>query len=278
MGKTLESIIHDVVRQVLYETNQNISKKQWLNRSKPLVVANWKMNMTLEKAKDIFVQLKSAPYTHSYVVICPPFPLLYPMNDYCNELDIILGAQNVHEEAKGAHTGEVHVELLHELGCQFVLIGHSERRKSGETNDQINKKIKQVIGQDLIPILCVGETKEERDFGRTKNIISNQIESALKDIPKEKNHFVIAYEPVWAIGTGESASPFEAQEIHKHIRELLIQDRSYFLANQIPILYGGSVNEKNIKDLYSMEDIDGVLVGGASLKSSSFEAIITGLQ
>lgn len=265
---TLEKIIEDTVRRIMNEKKRSI----------PLVVANWKMNMTLGKAKDFFEQLTYAPYPHCKVVCCPPYPLLYPLVELMKEKGIALGAQNVHEQEHGAHTGEVHAELLNEIGCEYVIVGHSERRLAGETDDQIAQKVKQVISHGLIPILCIGETKIERDQGIEKQIICNQIRSGLSEIHPNEYKYVLAYEPIWAIGTGETATPMNVQEIHRYIRELLTTERGTSIAASISLLYGGSVKADNINELLRMEDIDGALVGGASLSSDSFEAMITAVQ
>lgn len=277
MGNTLEDLIRSVVHQVL-ESNNSLAQSTKLTRSKPIIAANWKMNMTIAKAKDFFEQLQHSPYNYCETIICPSYPLLYPLIEDLGKHGIALGAQNVHEEEKGAYTGEVQIDLLKEMNCTYVIVGHSERRQQGESDEQIKKKIEQVALKSLTPIICIGETKKERDQGKTKEIIKDQLEAALCGIPFGNRNFIIAYEPVWAIGTGETSSPNEAQKIHKFIRGLLAEKLNQAISNEIPLLYGGSVKGDNIKELYRMEDIDGALVGGASLSAESFEAIITALQ
>ncbi|TXK74582.1 triose-phosphate isomerase [Paenibacillus sp. N3.4] len=256
----------------------DVAEQSSIGRNKPLIVANWKMNMTLQEARAFFGQLKDASSEHCDVVCCPPYPLLYPLRELMQQAGIALGAQNIHEKSKGAHTGEVHGELLFEIGCSHVIIGHSERRAAGETDEQIAAKVQQAIAHSLIPIVCVGETQLQREMGLTKEIIRTQVESALAGVSDGHDKFIIAYEPVWAIGTGKTALPSDAQNIHRDIRQLLTEKKGSGFANEVPILYGGSVSASNIKELCAREDIDGALVGGASLQVNSFEAILTALK
>jgi len=210
------------------------------------------------------------------VVICPPFPDLVPVSGILKGSNIKLGGQNMYWQDEGAFTGEVSAKMLLDAGCQYVIIGHSERRHVfGEKNSEINQKVKKALGIGLIPIFCVGETLEERRNGLTEKVVEEQIKEGLSDIEiKDANDLVVAYEPVWAIGTGETATPEQAEEVHRFIRELLGGLFSLSLGNQIRIQYGGSVKPANAAELMSQENIDGALVGGASLDADSFTEII----
>ncbi|NQX69021.1 triose-phosphate isomerase [Paenibacillus alba] len=279
MDSALEKHIRQVVQQVLSSIElTDITEQPSIGRSKPLIVANWKMNMTLQEAREFFSQLNDAPYEHCEAVCCPPSPLLYPLKELMQQAGISLGAQNIHEKPKGAHTGEVHGELLFELGCSHVIIGHSERRAAGETDEQVAAKVHQAIENSLIPIVCVGETQLQRELGLTKEVIRTQVESAFAKVTEGRSHVIIAYEPIWAIGTGKTAQPSDAQDIHREIRQMLAEKKGIDFANEVPILYGGSVSASNIKELCAREDIDGALVGGASLQANSFEAILKALR
>lgn len=210
------------------------------------------------------------------VVICPPFPDLVPVNGILNESNIKLGGQNMYWQDEGAFTGEVSAKMLLDAGCQYVIIGHSERRHVfGEKNSEINQKVKKALGSGLIPIFCLGETLEERRNGLTEKIVEEQVLKGLAGVEiTNANDIVVAYEPVWAIGTGETATPEQAEEVHRFIRELLGGLFSLSLGNQIRIQYGGSVKPANAAELMSQENIDGALVGGASLDADSFTEII----
>lgn len=209
------------------------------------------------------------------IVICPPYTCLDEVSEIILDSNIKLGAQNMHWKEEGAFTGEVSVLMLKDLGCKYVIIGHSERRQYfGETNEIINEKVKIALKYDLVPILCVGEKLEERKKGKTFDVARDHIENGLKNIEEELNKIVIAYEPVWAIGTGLTATPQQAQEVHAFIRQLLKGMSNEEVAENITIQYGGSVKSDNIADLIRQKDIDGALVGGASLKIESFVEII----
>lgn len=214
------------------------------------------------------------------IVVCPPFTCLDEISEIVYESNIKLGAQNMHWENEGAFTGEVSPLMLKDLNCQYVILGHSERRQYFcETNEMVNKKLKSALKHNLTPIVCVGERLEERKQNKTFEIIQNHVEGALKDIPKEGlEKIVIAYEPVWAIGTGLTATPEQAQEIHSFIRGLLAKISDNETANNLTIQYGGSVKPDNIKELIKKQDIDGALVGGASLKIESFSEIVKNSQ
>ncbi|MBI2136545.1 triose-phosphate isomerase [Candidatus Woesearchaeota archaeon] len=239
----------------------------------PLIAGNWKMNKTNSEAvglvKKLKVIVKNIKANQREIVVCPAFTAL---SDVAKELgkekntNISLGAQNLHFEDSGAFTGEVSAQMLKEIGCKYVIIGHSERRQlCGEINAGVNKKIFAALKHGLIPIVCVGETLAEREKNKTKDVIKKQISESISNVNVDK--IVIAYEPVWAIGTGKTATPEQAQEVHALIRSLI-------KSNSARILYGGSVKPDNIKELMVQKDIDGALVGGASLDAESFAKIV----
>lgn len=267
----IESYIEKIVRQVV--TNSLQTSPIAFEKIKPVVVANWKMNMTLESISKFVDGFGSEKFS-AEVVVCPPAPYLYILDALKKQQNrsFALGAQNVHAEKSGAFTGDVSAEQLLDVGCQYVIIGHSERRAIGESNEFIHQKVKQALGTGLIPILCVGETEDERKLGKTNSIVEEQVLSALQNI-NDISKVIIAYEPVWAIGTGQSAVPEQAQEVHQFIRSVLIKHFGV-PASQLPILYGGSAKPDNAKDYSAMSDIDGLLVGGASLKADDFKKII----
>ncbi len=206
------------------------------------------------------------------IVICPPFPVLSKVYDEICDSNIALGAQDIYWEDQGAFTGEVSAKMLKSVGCKYVIIGHSERRQYfGETDESVNKKLKKALADKLSPIVCIGERLEQREKGKTFKVVETQLKGGFKDIAvKDWDNIVIAYEPVWAIGTGKTATPDQAQEVHAYIRKLLPKE----VAQSTRILYGGSVKPENIKDLMAQPDVDGGLVGGASLKVDAFEKII----
>lgn len=243
-----------------------------------IIAGNWKMNKIVGDAIELANGLKRELYEVDYldIVLCPPFTALDEVNEITSGSNIQLGAQNVYWEDKGAYTGEVSCPMLKDLGCSYVIIGHSERRKYfGETNETVNKKLKKVLESGLLPIVCVGETLEERESGKALEVIRQQINLSLKDLSKENMlKTIIAYEPVWAIGTGKTATPKQAQEVHSFIRSLIKDTFDKETSQLIRIQYGGSVTPENIASLISEEDIDGALVGGASLKVDLFSKII----
>jgi len=246
--------------------------------NKPLIAGNWKMNMLRKEAKDFFSalepQLKSlTSFEKIDTVIFPPFTLLSELQELARVSGLRIGAQNCHWEVKGAFTGEVSSGMLSDLGIQTVLIGHSERRQYfGETNETVGKRLKAALNSNLSPVVCIGERLEERKAGITGEVISTQL-SALLSTQILDSRTVIAYEPVWAIGTGLAATPLEAQEVHAHIRSELTKALGS-KASQIRIVYGGSMTAKNVEELLSMPDIDGGLIGGASLIPNDFFALI----
>jgi triosephosphate isomerase len=235
---------------------------------KKLVAANWKMNKTLPEAVSFVTALKKTQVKHT-ILLFPPFPFLEQVSRIA---PCPVGAQNCHHEEKGAYTGEVSAVMLKGVGCSWVLLGHSERRQyQKETNQLINSKIKTALKNGLKVMLCVGETEQERNQGVTEELLERQLKDCLKDIKADEiRNVVIAYEPVWAIGTGNTATPKQAQEAHKFIREVLESAYDKKISTSIKILYGGSVTPENAASLFKEKDIDGALVGGASLHSENF--------
>lgn len=210
------------------------------------------------------------------IVICPPFTALDEVNEVVYESNIRLGAQNMHWENAGAFTGEVCAPMLKDLGCSYVILGHSERRQYFfETNENVNKKVRAALAHKLTPIVCVGENLKERETDKTFQVVTDHVTNSLAGLSQDEiKKVVIAYEPVWAIGTGKTATPAQAQEVHQYIRGVLKKTYSQETSDEIIILYGGSVNPSNIKELINQKDIDGALVGGASLEIKSFSEIV----
>lgn len=242
-----------------------------------IIAGNWKMNMTpseAEKFLDEFLALDMDK--KGEVVICPPFVDLYPLSKKLENSPIKLGAQNVYTEDSGAYTGEVSVAMLKDLGVQYVIIGHSERREIFKESDEfINKKLLKLLSNDLVPILCLGETLEEREAGKEFDLVKSQLLACLKDVASEEvAKLVIAYEPIWAIGTGKSASSDDAEAMCKFIRDEV--EKLYpGQGEKLRILYGGSVKPSTINDLMAKENVDGALVGGASLNPADFEKLVS---
>lgn len=246
---------------------------------KKIIAGNWKMNKDIHETATLVNGLKEKMKDFKGnvgVVICPPFTSLVVAKSLIQGTHIQLGAQNVSQNDDGAFTGEVSAKMLTAIGCEYVILGHSERRQYfKETDELINAKIKKALKANLIPIICVGETLEEREAGVTEKIISTQIKGVLKELSSEEMHkVVIAYEPVWAIGTGKTATPDQANQVHKFIRKLVAQLYNNTVADGLIIQYGGSMNAENAASLLSQTDIDGGLIGGASLKGDAFMAII----
>ena len=240
-----------------------------------MVVGNWKMNCTKEESVSLAraIRQELGEPKSGTVAIAPPFTSLAHVYEEIKDSPIKLCAQNLFHEDRGAFTGEISPLMLLDCGCSYVIVGHSERRRLfGETDDVVNRKVKKALASGLKPILCVGETVEERERQVTEFVVGMQLRAGLYGVEAIRD-VTIAYEPVWAIGTGKNATPAEAQEVQRFIREILI-DAYGEACLRTRILYGGSVTEKNIAELAQMEDIDGVLVGGASLKTESFVAII----
>jgi triosephosphate isomerase len=247
---------------------------------KPFVAGNWKMNMngqtSVELVKRIACESVETAGQSVTVAVCPPFVYLQAVAKALSSSNIAVGAQDMYFESDGAFTGEISASMLKDVGCSYCICGHSERRHViGESDELINKKVTAAIGGGLLPILCVGELLEEREASRTNEVVTRHVKKGLAGLNAEKLQAVtIAYEPVWAIGTGLTATPDQAQEVHDFIRRLLGQMYNEKLAEEIRILYGGSVKPNNAADLMSQRDIDGLLVGGASLKANDFLAII----
>jgi triosephosphate isomerase len=244
----------------------------------PIIAGNWKMNTVVEDAKALVQELKPlvSDVTDVEVVVCPPFVSLTSVAGVIKGSNIGLGAQNLYWEKSGAFTAEVSAPMLKSTGCTYVIIGHSERRAYfHETDETVNKRIFAALDEGLKPIVCVGETLEERESGQTFNVIKRQIIAGLANLSTEHMEtVVIAYEPVWAIGTGKTATPEQAKEVHAFIRNLLAEMFGDTTAEETRIQYGGSVKPNNITALMSQADIDGALVGGASLKADSFAQIV----
>lgn len=244
----------------------------------PFVAGNWKMNTSLSEARQLVDDLIPlvTGVDRVRMAVCPPFPYLFGVVDAIQGSPIKVGAQNMHFESHGAFTGEVSGEMLKDVGCTYVILGHSERRHIfGEQDPLINKKVHKALEVGLKPILCVGEQLEEREAGKTEQVVEAQIKAGLANITSDQmEHITIAYEPVWAIGTGKTATPEQAQEVHRLIRDWLQVHYDDGLAEKICIQYGGSVKPDNAKTLMDQPDIDGALVGGASLKADSFAGII----
>jgi triosephosphate isomerase len=243
-----------------------------------IIAGNWKMNMLISEAINLANGLKRELLDIDTVdvVLCPPFTALGEVAEIIAGTNLRLGAQNLFWEKKGAYTGEIAPAMLKDVGCAYVVLGHSERRKYfKETNDDINKKVKAALLEGLLPIVCVGETLEQRKAEKTFAVVQDHVENSLKGLSEEEIlKTTIAYEPVWAIGTGVNATPEQAQEVHQFIRKLLSKIYSEEVASQIRIQYGGSVTAENASSLLQQPDVDGALVGGASLKIDSFAQIV----
>jgi len=245
---------------------------------KKVIAGNWKMNNDLNGTVNLISELKKGvnDQTKATVIVCPPFTSLETAQTLLKDSLIKFGAQNMYFEENGAFTGEISPSMLKSVDCEYVILGHSERRTIfGETDQTINKKIKTAIKHSLKPIFCIGETLEEREKGVTFDIIEKQIRFGLEGLTEsELETMIIAYEPVWAIGTGKTASNEQAQEVHEFIRNLITKLFSAEFAQKLVIQYGGSVKPENAKELLGQPDIDGALVGGACLKADSFLKII----
>jgi triosephosphate isomerase (TIM) len=247
-------------------------------RRKPVVAGNWKMNKNAAEAVALVEEIKRGLDAKKgiEVVVCPPFTSLAAVSAMITGTGVELGAQNMHWEQSGAFTGEVSAEMLRELYCHYVILGHSERRTLfRETDQDVNRKLKTALVSNLIPIVCVGETIKQRKSGQTESVLATQVKAGLAGVGlKEFQSMIIAYEPVWAIGTGVSATAEQAQDAHKFIRGLLKELADDRTASSIRIIYGGSVKPENAKELMEQPDIDGGLIGGASLNANQFLAIV----
>lgn len=246
---------------------------------RPIVAGNWKMNETVGEALTLVRELRgsvSMIRDKVEVVVAPPFTALHAVAKAIEDSNIRLAAQNCFWEAAGAYTGEISAPMLEEVRCTYVIIGHSERRQYfGETDETVNRRVRAAVDSRLLPIVCIGETLAERESGRTLQIVTRQLTSALDGFDAAQvARFVIAYEPVWAIGTGRNATSSQAQEVHAHIRERLTSLVGREISEQVRIQYGGSVKPDNAAELMGKPDVDGALVGGASLKAADFAAIV----
>jgi triosephosphate isomerase (TIM) len=244
-----------------------------------VIAGNWKMNKDLNESAELINGLKSKLATlpnDVKAIVCPPFISLALANELLKGSPIELGAQNMYHEDEGAFTGEVSAKMLKSVGCKYVILGHSERRQYFKESDEfINTKAKKALASGLIPIICVGETLQEREKNITNLVVTTQVTGCLQGISaSDIEKSIIAYEPVWAIGTGKVATPQQAQDVHKLIRGLVAQLYSSSTAEKVVIQYGGSVKADNAKELLHQPDIDGALVGGACLKADSFAAIV----
>lgn len=243
----------------------------------PIIAANWKMNNTVKESKELVKNLLPLiNEAECEVVLCPPFTALKAVKGLLKGSRVKLGAQNVHFAQSGAYTGEISADMLKELKVEYVIIGHSERRQYfGETDETVNKKIKTCLAKKLKPIVCIGETLQEREQGLTEEVLKRQITQGFKDLKtKDFAKIVIAYEPVWAIGTGKTATPQDADTTIAYIRKVLKKEFSSAVAINTRIQYGGSMNAKNAASLMAMPEIDGGLIGGASLKAQEFASVV----
>ena len=245
---------------------------------KKFVAGNWKMFTTAATGKRLASEIVQGVGVEDRVTVavCPPFPYLNLLADVLRGSRVALGAQNLYPEKEGAFTGEVSPTMLLDVGCRYVIIGHSERRhKLGESDGFINRKVKAAIASGLQVILCVGETLAERQANRTEAVLTSQLNGSLAEITADNlSRLVLAYEPVWAIGTGQNATPAQAQEVHSFIRRKIAERFGEEYARALPIQYGGSVKPDNAASLMQQPDVDGALVGGASLKAEDFLAIV----
>lgn len=250
-----------------------------MKHRRTVIAGNWKMNKTASEAVDLVNNLVHHwKKVHNVdVIICPPFTALQACKEVIDQSsEIYLGAQNMHEEASGAYTGEISAAMLKDLWCKYVIVGHSERREYFKESDElVNKKAKAAIAANLNPIICVGETLQEREAGKMEKVVTTQVKGSCAQFAEEDwARTIIAYEPVWAIGTGKTASPEQAQEVHALIRNTVRELAGEKIADKLQIQYGGSVKPDNARELLGQRDIDGALVGGASLDAESFVEII----
>ncbi len=240
-----------------------------------VVAGNWKMNSSQEFVADLLADLtKGVKNIKSKVIVCPPFPYLAQAETLTKASNVLVGAQDLNINSSGAFTGEVSADMIKDFGCKYVIVGHSERRELyNESNDVVAAKVKTALDNELTPILCVGELLSDREANKTEQVIKEQLNAVINKVGIDVfENIIIAYEPVWAIGTGKTATPEQAQDVHKFIRNL-VGDKNKNIAEKIQILYGGSVNAENAKSLFSCADIDGGLIGGASLTADDFLGI-----
>lgn len=244
-----------------------------------LIAGNWKMNTDVQEgralAEDIADALSETSYDGVEFAVCPPFPHLQPVQEALSDQPVAVGGQDMHAQDEGAYTGDVSAPMLTSIGCTCVILGHSERRQYyGETDADVNQKVKQAHAHDLVPIVCVGEVLEQRRAGEAESVVQSQLEGILDGVDvAESDQLVVAYEPVWAIGTGESATPSQAQEMHSVIREDLVDRYGRNVGEGVSIVYGGSMKPHNAFELLSQPDVNGGLIGSASLEAESFLGI-----
>ncbi len=245
---------------------------------KNIVAGNWKMNNDLAETEELIGHLKMQMVKdpEATVMVAPSFTNLYPVFQALKDTAVIVAAQNMNEHEKGAYTGEISADMLKSVGVETVILGHSERRAHyGETNELLAKKLKTAIDKEMTVIFCFGEELEDRKNEKHFEVVESQLKESLFNLPVSAwNQIILAYEPVWAIGTGETASPEQAQEMHKHVRELLAKNIGSEVAENTSILYGGSVKPANAKEIFAKEDVDGGLIGGASLNAVDFVEIV----
>lgn len=244
---------------------------------KKIIAGNWKMNKAIAEAKDLAegVNMQVGDCREVDVVLCPPFTALSVVGEIIADTNIKLGAQDMHWEPDGAFTGEISASMLRDLYCHYVIIGHSERRQYfNETDETVNRKVKAAVNGNLVPVLCVGESLEQREGGHAQAVVKNQVEKGLADIGEGIGKLIIAYEPVWAIGTGKTATPEQAQEMHAFIRKTVAGMAGEDTAQSVRIQYGGSMKPANAAELLAKDDIDGGLIGGAALDARSFVQIV----
>ena len=246
---------------------------------KKVIAGNWKMNMDLHQSQKLVSEIINGlgKDNKAEVIVCPPFTSLSEVSSLLKGTQVKLGAQNMYYEESGAFTAEISADMLKSVGCEYIILGHSERRVIfNESDELINKKMKTALAKELKPIFCIGELLEQRESGETMEVVSSQVEKGLEGITAgQMKNVIVAYEPVWAIGTGKTATPEQAQEVHAFIREFVAKKYSASVAENLIIQYGGSVKPENSGELLSQKDIDGALVGGACLKADSFLSIIT---
>lgn len=257
--------IEDIVRKEIVDT---VLKTQEF-----IVAGNWKMNKTKQEVRNFLEDIKDYDFgSKNTVIITPPSPYLYLFEEELRYSSVLYGAQNVFPKESGAYTGEVSVDMAKDFGCKYVLVGHSERRSLfGECNEFVSKKIRILLQNNITPILCIGENLEQRKHGDYKQFLVTQIVEGLSRIDEsEISRVIIAYEPIWAIGTGETASPEQVEELHIFLREFLIQRYGERIGRDVPLLYGGSVKPANVKELALAQSVSGFLIGGASVDAQSF--------
>ena len=251
-------------------------------KRKQIVAGNWKMNMDFDGGRDLAISIiKEMGPLEATVIFCPPFIHLNYLSVLTKGINnLFIGGQDCNDNPKGAFTGEISAAMLKSVGCEYVILGHSERREYyGETEKLLAKKVDEALANGLKPIFCVGEKLDKREAGEQEKVVGQQLKGGLFHLDKEQfSNIVIAYEPVWAIGTGKTASPGQAQDMHAFIRGMVAKKYNNTIAEQISILYGGSVKPHNAKEIFSQTDVDGGLIGGASLKASDFVDIINGIS